>query len=178
MKKVYVLAATLLAVVSANANYLYWQVNEDSNVAGLDGVNYNSARVSIKNGSGNIVWYSDVTAVNAESLDYPISALKTIDVSTFTGSGYDYRDSAYSYYIELGTYAGSTFTGTAISQGETYSALAASYVHPTATLSPSDLVSAQIWHGGTYSVPEPTSAMLMLFGAAFLGLKRKNRRMA
>ncbi|MBR4476719.1 MAG: PEP-CTERM sorting domain-containing protein [Kiritimatiellae bacterium] len=53
--------------------------------------------------------------------------------------------------------------------------LSESYIS-TGTLS--GVPTAQIWHGGTVSVPEPTSAMLMLFGAAFLGLKRKNRRIA
>ena len=177
MKKVYILAATLLAVVSANASYLYWQVNEDSNVSGLDtGVTYNSARVSVNDDStGNIVWSSAATDVNTESLSYPISAVNTIDVSAFSN-----YNSGYSYYIELGNYdsVGGAFTGTAISTAQTYQALAGSYIHTTANLSASDLVSTQIWHGGTYSVPEPTSAILMLFGAAMLGLKRKNRSIA
>ena len=177
MKKVYILAATLLAVVSANASYLYWQVNEDSDVSRLGGVTYNSARVSVKEDStGTIVWSSAATDVNTESLSYPISAVNTIaetSFSSWTGTGY-------SYYIELGNYdsVGDTFTGTAISEAQTYTTLAASYIHPSASLSPSDLVSTQIWHGGTYSVPEPTSAILMLFGAAMLGLKRKNRSIA
>ena len=175
MNKVYILLTAMLAGVSANAAYLYWQVNDESNVSGLDAsVEYNAARVSIRNNSGATVWSSSVADVNTESYNYPVSNVNIINETSFsawTGEGY-------SYYIELGTYAGSTFTGTAISQGETYSTLAASYFNPSDSLSPSELVSVKIWHGGTYSVPEPTSAMLMLFGAAFLGLKRKNRSIA
>ena len=81
-----------------------------------------------------------------------------------------YHKEGYSYYIELM----SDTTTVAVSQGLTY---ADSLAKVSQTLG-GDAVSGgsqlALWSGGSaYAVPEPTGALLVMIGAAMLGLKRR-----
>ena len=88
------------------------------------------------------------------------------------------HDSGYSYYIEL-VNSNNEVIGKSITPLTSSSPNYASYVNngtTTANLTNIPTVNLNAWHGGSFrAVPEPTSAILMLFGAAMLGLKRKNR---
>lgn len=187
MKKLFAIAVTALLASSASASYLYWQVmDNDSGTAfsSLSGDVLSSithAQISVKDTTSG-----DTVASGLASVEKVGSSLEAASASYINLSGVDLSTGAYSFFIELGTYESSTFSGKAISEtitttaGETWSSYVAlnSAIVETAPLSASDLVSVMPWHGGTYSVPEPTSAILMLFGAAMLGLKRKNRSIA
>lgn len=184
MKKLFVFALVCAAVQMSNAAYLYWQVNSDDIDKAYSDANgnwseswnksdINAARI-YKNGEVQEV-YLDESKVTAGSgyvaTSLPSEALYSIDIG-------DLGVSSYSYFIELGNYTGSTFTAFARSGSETVAYNATGSTSIVSTLSDAGRVSA--WHASTeYSaVPEPTSAILMLFGAAFLGLKRKNRSLA
>ena len=186
MKKLFAIAITALLASSASANYLYWQVMDNDSGSAFSSLSEDvlssitHAQISVKDTDGSTV------ASGLASVERVGSSLEAASASYIDISAVDLSDGAYSFFIELGTYESSTFSGKAISEtitttaGEQWSSYAAlnSAIVATAPLSVSDLTSVTPWHGGTYSVPEPTSAMLMLFGAAFLGLKRKNRRIA
>ena len=167
MKKIVAFAFAVLVVFSAQASYLFWQVNEDTTTApGINLEDYGWARLVASDGN-------NTSYQKAEMSSGAMEAYQTFDLSTLTGTA-----SSYSYWIELGTYdsVGGSFTTQVASWGDRKSYAELSSYIATGTLS--GVPTVDIWHGGTVSVPEPTSAMLMLFGAAFLGLKRKNRSIA
>lgn len=78
--------------------------------------------------------------------------------------------STYSFAIELGSWTGendSEWVLSAFSGSKTYAELAGFRNFETG-------VQGQVpWNPGPYSVPEPTSGMLILIGGALLALKRK-----
>lgn len=186
MRKAIFALSVAVAISSANASYLYWQV--DSSTA--SDLTYTGARVfaSTDGGAESRVYlnlgYGDYdtgafqnlgTAVQVPLYD---SVVAVVDSSTLGGN-----PSGYSFYIELINYsawesnptASSIASGAFVAQSDSSSAMtyadleAKHYVG--ADLSP---VSMAVWHGGSYTtVPEPTSAMLVLFGLAGLALKRR-----
>lgn len=167
MKKLILLAVIIVSAVSARASFLYWQLDNADVADDIKALDYGYARIVA---TSNTQTPSQVTQM-AELNNKQMEAWQTFDLSQLGGDG-----SSYSYYIELGTYSGSTFSAVAQSETQTYSQIATTAIQPTATLSASAPVNFSTWHAGNFrAVPEPTSAILMLFGAAMLGLKRKNR---
>lgn len=169
MKKSIILLVATLATTVVNASYLYWQITKEETVN----------ETGIWGDWARLVAHSDTESSTVEQfaqlVNGEMSAYRTFDISSLSGD-----TSSYSFWVELGTYSSvgtpSTFSAqvSSWSDRKTYTDLS-SYI---ATTTLSDIPTTQIWHGGTMSVPEPTSAVLMLFGAAFLGLKRKNRSIA
>ena len=167
MKKLILLAVIIVSAVSARASYLYWQLDNDDVASDIKALDYNYARIVATSDS---VTPSPVTQM-AQLDNKEMVAWQTFDLSQLQGN-----ESSYSYYIELGTYSGDTFSAVAQSEKQTYNQIASTAIQQTATLSPTAAVNVSTWHAGNFrAVPEPTSAILMLFGAAMLGLKRKNR---
>ena len=181
MKKCLTVLCVAFAAIIANASYLYWQVDaEDYSSAGIEGVTgarfvyldngvYHTvdSYYPVQDGSANPTMSSTIVGVVNENAAY------AADIGNYSAN-------AYSYYIELvksnNDVIGRTTTGiTKDSQGFS------TYIASGTTVAdlPATLASLTPWHGSPYSaVPEPTSAILMLFGAAMLGLKRKNRSIA
>lgn len=167
MKKLILVGAIIASAVTANASYLYWQLDNADVADEIKALDYGYARIVA---TSNTQTPSPVTQM-AQLDNKEMQAWQTFNLGQLGGDG-----SSYSYYIELGTYSGSTFSAVAQSETQTYSQIATTAIQPTATLSPSAAVNVSTWHAGNFrAVPEPTSAILMLFGAAMLGLKRKNR---
>ena len=170
MKKLFIVLSVSLASLFANAAYLYWQVNPED-YAGMDGANQvTGARLVSDPGSVNSYYPSSSGDWTQLSGNGVLGAQYAADI---TSAG-----SSYSYYIELVNSSGDVI-GKSSAPLTSSSADYASYVNngtTTADLANIPTVNLSAWHGGSYSaVPEPTSAILMLFGAAMLGLKRKNR---
>jgi len=176
MKKLFLTLGVLLMASMSNAAYLYWQ---------LDNTSEDSTAVNIysKDGKGNT---SIVQAYGLGQDEYGNPILVEVESSNMSnGLVYAIDESSikdgYSYYIEITHSDDSTTTSKEISSTEFLA-----YTAESATTSLSDIddgeATVPIWHaaagGGMSPVPEPTSAILMLFGAAFLGLKRKNRSLA
>lgn len=170
MKKVLLLGAVLLAAQFVNASYLYWQV-DSSDFEGLkNAAEVNAARIYQDGVVVSPVYY------NGESTSGSVAGINTkgayaIDVGDLSSTG------GYSYYIELGNYSAGAWSAT-YGQSET---MTANQLYSEGFITSSlEGLSTMVgpWHASTYSVPEPTSAILMLFGAAMLGLKRKNRSIA
>ena len=174
MKKVFFAATAAILAASVQAEYLYWQV--DSSTA--SGLTYNGARVFASTDGGAAsreyldIGYGDFDSGSFVKFDnkkvqLPLyeAVVAEVDTSIYGST------SGYSFYIELINYSDASFVAqTDASSAMTYSQLEAAHF-VGADLSP---VSMAVWHGGSYTtVPEPTSAMLVLFGLAGLALKRR-----
>lgn len=185
MKKFLIGGLFAIAACAANASYLYWQVTEDD----YDAVNWATAKVYWFSGTltdypslssetavdnvGFVDAYNEYKTFTASKSVKPSSLGYVANVGTLDGG-------SYSFFVELSNSSGQRVGFSNIQTGVTSdsSYLYASTDKLTTSLA-SELANVQPWHATSYGpVPEPTSAMLMLFGAAFLGLKRKNRRIA
>lgn len=170
-----------LAAVTANASYLYWQVDTGAGDNTASAFSYEGARIGyFKNSDG--ANYGDLAAM-AEAkpsiITWDSSAYGTPDKSMggmaeFQIDAPTFSDpSSFSFFIELVNYNESSqkFEHVAYSEVLTYDNLVAKNYVDTGLKA--DFVPT-IWHGGTYNaVPEPTGALLMALGLAFLGLKRR-----
>lgn len=78
-----------------------------------------------------------------------------------------------SYYIEIWRYSNEKgWQGVARSETMTYEQLKdGHYIGAGGVVDPG--TDYMIWHGSGYSIPEPTSAMLLMIGLSLVGLKRK-----
>jgi len=180
-KKIMVLAAVASMGIIAQADVLYWQVNNSDPVVAASGYAQAFLRATGGQGGDWIVtqnYASDGStslgmAVDKTTFDgggYAIGDLSSI-MSTSTGSAFNGDITALSFYLELydaqGTLKGSsapvTFAdlGSAVSSG-----FNANFSGVNSALGTSA-------NGGTYSVPEPTSGLLMLIGLGALALRRK-----
>ena len=171
MKKLFIVLSVSLASLFANASYLYWQVDQ-SDYEGIVGwEQVTGARlVSDPSSVGSSYYPSSDDTWTELTGNGVIGAPYAADI----GNNAD----GYSYYIELVNSIGDVI-GKSSAPLTSSSPNYASYVNngtTTADLTNIPMENLSAWHGGSYrAVPEPTSAILMLFGAAMLGLKRKNR---
>ena len=176
MRKAIFALSVAVAISSANASYLYWQI-APSEKSGLVSKEYDGARVFVSNNGGVSKTYlnigygdfdtGDFTPFAGQKVQIPLYEAVVAEVNTsLYGEG-----TGYSFYIELINYSDGAFVAQSDSKSAmTYADLEAKH-YVGADLSP---VSMAVWHGGSYTtVPEPTSAMLVLFGLAGLALKRR-----
>ena len=202
MKKIIVLSGLILASAAANASFLLWQVSteevsqkytpgtvstwDSARIYAFKGISDYPAPLEASSALQNVGFVADNTytaysgmepAQANQTLVGPSSSISYVaDISNFDGS-------SYSFFVELWNTSTSQRVGYSniqtVSSGSTPKGYYADTAALTAALGVEGLASANVWHASSYGpVPEPTSAMLMLFGAAFLGLKRKNRRIA
>ena len=176
MKKLFLTLSVFAVSYMANAAYLYWQLDD----TGYEG---QYSDVQISDGNGGTV--EILGPVWSEELgDYEIGTIAASDVQA--GTTYLIDESSintsdgYSYYIELMNSGNRVNTDTTPISGSEFSSYA-SNANVSSDLT--DLAGGEVavWHassGGMSVIPEPTSAILMMFGMAFLGLKRKNRSIA
>lgn len=169
MKKLMLLAIAVVAV-TAQADLLYWQVettspSENTYEAGV-GIEYSYAKLMASASPDPVALSSTVeggatpyTQVKANTFynEFSVAA----DVTDYTTS---------SFWIELYN-ADNQLVGK--SQEASYSSLVA-YRSAADFSSNWAMASGGGWSGGTINaVPEPTSGLLMLIGAAMLGLRRR-----
>ena len=174
MKKLFIALCVTIATYVVNASYLYWQV-EDPQIQAYnatdpgEGFAYTSGAyfTIAQSGSDTAVTTIDSSTGNSVSQE---------SVGTVYSS---LVDSGYSYYIEMRNSAGSLIARSdTISSGTADWTSYANYANAITADLEYEPININIWHPTFTAVPEPTSAMLIMRGAAFLGLKRKNRRIA
>ena len=183
MRKLLLASFIAFAAFAANAAYLYWQVDDpaittynttlpspatsDSAYAG-EGVYF-----KLRDSAGN--YYDGDSDKTTVGVGGTVSGGIASPNQSYYSTGVD---SGFSYYVEMYNSAHWLIARSA-SINSSSGDWTAGYADSIRTTDLSNIPSMEIWHvGGFVAVPEPTSAMLMLFGAAFLGLKRKNRRIA
>lgn len=163
MKKLSVLLVAIAATVTANASYLYWQVQSTDYSHITEPNSVTGVNVWAIDDKGTKTFVDGYRATDGNPVN--MTQAQEIDVSTFsTGS--------YTFYVELMNYS----SGPAQRVGETFpnnqtyaSMVEAHYISDT----PLSITLATPWHGGAIVAPEPTSGLLMLFGLAGLALKRR-----
>ena len=168
MKKLMLLAIAVVAV-TAQADLLYWQVATTSPSANTyetdTGIEYSYAKLMASPEPGTALSSTvegsatSYTQVKANTFYNEISV--AADVTSYSES---------SFWIELYN-ADNQLVGK--SEAASYSSLAA-YRSAAEFSSNWALASGGGWSGGNIqAVPEPTSGLLMLIGAAMLGLRRR-----
>ena len=200
MKKIIFAMAVVAAAASTHASYLYWQIGSDDIAAAntASGQTVQGVRIyALNNTTGEQTFlklgyadsgtdsfkYVDGTdgGANSYAVSAPVGGPLLADVTSFASGDY-------SFYVELinndvaawksnlsSAYGTADFAGQLVSSGTddpiTYTGLSDKGFIGN-DLSP---VSMAVWHGGAAysSVPEPTSAMLVLFGLAGLALRRR-----
>lgn len=189
MKRLLTLLFVVLGCWAGHAEYLQWQVSA-GDISGdgfLSGLSLgDNAFAVVRYGDMNNKNYSSWTIAKDmeygsedfgtennfyEGTKYSLSDLEGWEMDVqFDASGIDTANLG--FYIEIWRYAeGKTYAeGVARSKVESYDSLSGkgytfSYEEQQ--------IDAGIWHGSAYSIPEPTSAMLLMIGLSLVGLKRK-----
>ena len=89
-------------------------------------------------------------------------------------SAYASGSPEYAFIIELGNWDGSNWSTLALSETVSYADLAAnSHIDNVSGYNPNPITP---WIATSYVVPEPSSGLLVLVGAALLALRRRKRR--
>lgn len=162
MKKLTVLLVAFAAAITANASYLYWQVEARDYSHITEPNKVTAVNVwAINTETSEKTFVDGYRAASGSTVN--MEQAQMIDVSAFSNG-------SYSFYIELMNYSsGAQKLGETVSN-ETYADMVAKhYIMDT----PLSVTLATPWHGGTVAAPEPTSGLLMLLGVAALGLKRR-----
>lgn len=175
MKKLIALTAFGLLAFATHASYLYWQVDQANIDKSDDTYTFNGKevtgfRLTTAIGDPNATkssYYIDQTPASAGD-PVPVSFVGESLYADVGNSG-----TSISYFIEIVGYDTAKYgAGNVGSLG--YAQIATPYLVSDLG-STAELQSAmQAWTGvQAYAVPEPTGAMLMIFGLAMLGLKRR-----
>lgn len=178
MKKILLVLAVMAVSCMAKASYLYWQLDNS------DDTTYNSVTIRGSNGSTSTPYDIQGLVWNTETEEWVVGTIDSSDVQANTTYMVDIDDTllteGYTYYIEL-LDNNNNLVSSASVKGDDF----ASFASGGASTDLRDLAGSEVayWHtsasGGTMdNAPEPTSGLLLLFGAAVLGLKRKNRSRA
>lgn len=182
-------AALGLAPLSGSAEEaLFWCFNDPymscwysgpvkaKDAADISGNPYNLNAIRVKAVDGNASAYLKLYAGDGAGYTDLGDALAMSDnwlvEPLYAGLG-DYSREGVQFMIELGTYAGpGDWTAYAVSDLADYGQLLVD--HHIQEMNDM-VVPATPWDGGSFTIPEPTGASLLLWGLAVLGLGRKRR---
>lgn len=197
MRKLLASLIVLPFALSVTAETLFWQVSQhdwdnDTHLSSLGSGTYMAVlrygdienenlgswtiamdeyrSAAIKDGTGDdweavfpSFYGGDMWAVGGEHDDFSSVAPAAVDISAIASD-------KLAFYVEVWRYNETKhfYEGVARSEVEMYSNLS-KYV----AAEWEEGMTAEVWHGSGYSIPEPTSAMLMMIGLSLVGLKRK-----
>jgi len=178
MKKLLLIAGAALMASASHAAYLYWQV-DDSVLLGYN----ETAPSGYEVGPGAYAVLKDSNGNSYQSATYGADGLVTDGKASINQSYYSELSgddpSAYSYFVEIYNSDNYVIARSAVVNSESGSDWTSAYADSLRTSELSQIPNVTVWHSGSFSaVPEPTSGLMVLLGAAMLGLKRKRRSLA
>lgn len=175
MNKILAFGLGVLLSTMAQANYLYWQV--DSSKLEEGGISVGDGSYAKIVASTSSTYIEGRQELSSTYLDYVPSTGMTQSSPSYTTTSANWSKDN---YAELGSYGSSTYTYfveiynsqnvmVGHSDGVAYGNIA--MVTDLSDIGSATLINT--FHGATYAVPEPTGSLLVLIGAAMLGLKRR-----
>ena len=182
MKSKMILAlVALTACVGLADQALYWMVSNpviESFAGQSTGTassydNIDGARIKVSgNGVDNVylgLWFDGASTAE-------VNAMADVSLGSSFATWADlgtYGTSDYSFTVELGNWTSGDWYAVANGTTTSYNDLVSrGYVSTQGVISAPTFGA---WDGGTFTIPEPSSGLLALFGAALLGLRRKRR---
>lgn len=183
MKKIALFAFVVCASVAANASYLLWQVTsaeytatewDTAKIYLVPGDTYDDAHATLLSNVGYVSGSGYQNFAPEQTTVYPSGSFSYV-----ANLGEVENGAHYSYYVELWNGNSKVGLSTVTTTTEIKNR---PYVYSDTgdiTISLANIASVTPWHAGSYGpVPEPTSGLMLLLGAAMLGLRRKNRSVA
>ncbi len=158
-----VTGALFLAISSASAGTLYWQVTSDA------GKTFDEAWLVAENKSNGDLNY--LGGVQSDGASPSSTGLTQTDISGYEGDGY-------LFFVEMSNYNSADDSYTTVASGSkwTYDQLVSSgYV----AASPLDVTTATAAGSSSNfgsAIPEPSSGLLLLIGGAMLALRRRRQK--
>lgn len=175
----------ILCCLSAKATeeqLLWWLVEPDDVVedwygspSTVSAIGATDARLRVDNASGDVIAYLDFYVreegsalterwSGVDGWEIPVEAFAIVD---------GYTSAEYSFAVELGNYANGAWVKTLASSDPLPYASIREHIGVWNGIQPE---LASTWIPSSYSVPEPSSGLLMLIGGALLALRRGSRR--
>jgi len=167
--KLFVLVSAAILASMVQASVMTWYVDFGS----TSSFTFDSAKLIAKSGN-TTVEIKDAAGGTVETAYDNIwtSRITTEDIASFDGTSYE-------FYVELGNYSSGNWTAVADSTTSfSYSELVSKgVISAGGTSTPA----ANAWNAATdgftaVTVPEPGSLGLLLIGASFMLLRRRNRK--
>ncbi len=182
----------LVAMVSFSAladseMVLWWLVGNDTDTEDLSDITINTFHQGQQTAESMDVHYARMKVVGTGGVEDYLSILNlddstppTIPSINIPGEAYStvitpYASPSYSFIIELGNWENDTWTMVAMSEAVSYTQLVNDHhvnVWSDQTLNPQV---PDVWAVSSYTVPEPTSGLLLIVGGALLALRRRRR---
>ena len=156
-----VTGALFLAVSSASAGTLYWQVTSDA------GQNFDEAWLVVENKSNGNLTYLE--GVDSDGNQPSSTALTQTDISA-------YESDAYLFYVEMSNYNNGNYDTVATGYKWSYDELVSSGYVAANPLDVNNVIAAASGSNFGSAIPEPSSGLLLLIGGAMLALRRRRQK--
>ena len=156
-----VTGALFLAVSSASAGTLYWQVTSDA------GQNFDEAWLVVENKSNGNLTYLE--GVDSDGNQPSSTALTQTDISA-------YESDAYLFYVEMSNYNNGNYETVATGYKWSYDELVSSGYVAANPLDVNNVIAAASGSNFGSAIPEPSSGLLLLIGGAMLALRRRRQK--
>ncbi len=183
-------AMTSFSAFAYDAMVLWWLVGDDVDST-ISDITINTFHQGQQTAESMGVNYARMRVVDTDpaaylpvvTLDTDGSIISSFPVSSIPGEAYSsvitpYASAEYSFMIELGNWDANSGTWTMVAMSEVMSytqLLDGGHVGVWSgtTINPQN---PSAWAVSTYTVPEPTSGLLLIVGGALLALRRRRRR--